>query len=201
MLEMDAQIQKLTKDREELRDKNSDLAKVLDNAQQAQLKAENAAKDVERRSTRRVEELETKLKAKIDECVNQQRELENLRGLPEQMEAQSEEMKAVQRGADHVRAEFAEYRTKYDALTDKLQSELRAERSKSLDLEAKIRSLTSQLEREKTKVADEQKQRKDANDKVQKSKAEMEKLHKKCDELTLEVAHLEKTIRIYERNK
>jgi chromosome segregation ATPase len=117
------------------------------------------------------------------------------------MEAQAEELKAVQRGADHARAELAEYRTKYDALTDKLQAELRQERSKSLDLETKIRSLTSQLEREKAKVVDEQKSRKEATDKLQKSKADSEKLHKKCDDLQLEVAHLEKTVRIYERNK
>jgi chromosome segregation ATPase len=201
MLEMDAAMQKLTKEREELRDKNSDLSKLLDNAVQDKTKAENTARDVERRSARRIEELETKLKQKIDDNVDKERELEGLRGLPEQMEAQAEELKAVQRGADHARAELAEYRTKYDALTDKLQAELRQERSKSLDLETKIRSLTSQLEREKAKVVDEQKSRKEATDKLQKSKADSEKLHKKCDDLQLEVAHLEKTVRIYERNK
>lgn len=194
-------MQKLTKEREEWKDKSSDLAKLLDNAQQAQTKAENGAKDVERRAARRIEELEARLKAKVDESIDKDRELESLRGLPEQMTAQAEELKAVQRGADHSRAELAEYRTKYDALTDRLQADLRTERGKSLDLESKVRSLTAQLEREKSKVAEEQKTRKEFADKATKAKGDSEKLHRKVDELQLEIAHLEKTVRIFERNK
>lgn len=193
------ELTKTTSDKSDLKSRARELQVALDEAERAKTRLELDKVDIERRLTRKIEDLESKLAQKSKEAKDRDLAVQKANRAKTALEEKSAEMSALQEQMSALKEEIAFAKSKFDSVTEKQRSELNDERAKVERLELKMHMLESELDGERRKTAAAKSAQKQAEDNVRKLKEMQGQADKDSDKLAARVAKLEKNLRDMER--
>lgn len=193
------ELTKTTSDKSDLKSRARELQVALDEAERTKTRLELDKVDIERRLTRKIEDLESKLAQKGKEAKDRDLAVQKANRAKTAVEEKSAEISALQEQVSALKEEIAFAKSKFDSVTEKQRSELNDERAKVERLELKMHMLESELDGERRKTAAAKSAQKQAEDNVRRIKETQVQADKDSDKLAARVAKLEKNLRDMER--
>jgi chromosome segregation ATPase len=193
------EVSKTSADKADFKAKCRELQGELDDALRAKTRLELDKADLERRLTRRIDDLEAKLSSKSKEAKDRDTAVTKASRIKAHMEDKEIEVSVLQDQIEQLKQEIGFAKTKYDSVTDKLRSELGEERAKVERLELKLHVLESELDGERKKTSAANASKKQVEEQLRKTKEAQVQTEKETDKLMSRVAKLEKNLRDMER--
>jgi len=193
------ELTKATSDKSDVKAKCRELQLELDDLTRVKTRLELDKVDVERRLTRKIEDLEAKLVQKSKEAKDRDLAVQKVGHIRSTMEEKDSEASVLQEQVSQLKDELSFAKSKYESVTERQRAELSDERAKVERLELKLHVLESELDGEKRKMATAKIAQKQAEEQIKKMKDAQIQSEKEAGKLATRVAKLEKNLRDMER--
>lgn len=199
MISQTEELTKATSDKSDYKAKCRELQLELDDAARAKTRLELDKVDVERRLTRKIDDLEAKLAQKSKEAKDRDLAVQKVGRIRTTMEEKDVEATVLQEQVSQLKEELVFSKSKYESVTERQRSELSEERAKVERLELKLHVVEAELDGEKKKTTSAKAAHKQAEEQIKKLKEAHVQSDKEADKLATRVAKLEKNLRDMER--